>query len=221
MRRIFADYHREIDPSILISSNRADQRIALENLARLKGARFATSNEISDRASYNDMMVKQLASRDEISAKRIYKSVTSFTPSHKLWIRSNHKPAFNVNDGGLLRRICPIPFNVTIPESDRVERYEERLLEEKNAILAWIVEGWIAYREHGMNKPDRVKTALNEYVRECDTLAQFIEENYMVDIAASTPLKSFTTAYNEWLHTNGLRGDQFPPGHGRITKTEL
>jgi len=75
--------------------------------------------------------IKQLCSRDTLTAKRIYCSVMSFQPSHTLWIRSNHKPSFNVHDDGMLRRLALIPFAYKIPNHERVERFEDTLLREK------------------------------------------------------------------------------------------
>lgn len=204
IRRLFGDYHCEIDPFILINSRGADQRLALENIARLKGVRFATSNEIPERASYNDQMIKQLSSRDEISAKRIYQSVTSFAPSHKLWIRSNHKPDFNIRDGGMLRRICPLPFGIQIPAPERIERYEDLLLGEKSGILNWMLEGWNRYRQERIRPfPAAVNSAMSEYISECDTLSQFLQESCQINDMDSVTLKSFTDAFNLWLGSSG------------------
>jgi len=205
LNQIFGNFQQELDSTVLIKSKSQDQRLALENMANLRGIRFATSNEIPERATYNDMIIKQLCSRDTIAAKVIYRSVTPFKPTHKLWIRSNHKPMFNVHDGGMMRRICPIPFAYTIPEAQRIERYEDTLLKEKQGILRWIVEGWELYLKEGMKAvPVMMQNALAEYTQECDTLQQFIEECY-VAAPCDTQLKDFTARYNEWCKENNYR----------------
>jgi putative DNA primase/helicase len=211
LNSVFGSFHCEIDPSIFIKSRVPDQRLLLENMARLKAIRFATSNEIPERATYNDMAVKQLSSRDMINAKVVYQSVSSFKPTHKLWIRSNHKPLFNVRDGGMLRRICLVPFAYKVPVEDQIKNLVDILLRELKGILQWIVEGWILYQKEGLNElPSAMQKALNEYVHECDALRQFIDERYVVldngELTNnSVKLRDFTAAYNAWCKENNYR----------------
>jgi putative DNA primase/helicase len=211
LNRIFGSFHREIDPTILLKTKVSDQRLLLENMASLKAIRFATSNEIPERATYNDMAVKQLCSRDMISGKVVYQSVCAFKPTHKLWIRSNHKPLFNVRDAGMLRRICLVPFAYKVPTDAMIERFEDILLREQKGILKWIVEGWKLYQKEGMKVlPPAMQNALNEYAHECDALKQFIEERCVTDSGDirtdnAMKLKDFTTAYNAWCKDNNFR----------------
>lgn len=210
LNRIFGSFHREIDPMVMIKSKVPDQRLLLENMANLKAIRFATSNEIPERATYNDMAVKQLCSRDMISGKVVYQSVCEFKPTHKLWIRSNHKPLFNVRDGGMLRRICLVPFGYKVPPEAMIERFEDVLTREAKGILKWIVEGWQSYRKEGMRVlPKAMILAQSEYTLECDSLRQYIDEQYVsVDskMQAYVPLKDFTAGYNAWCKENSFRG---------------
>ncbi|GAB1365970.1 hypothetical protein MASR1M36_08410 [Candidatus Cloacimonadaceae bacterium] len=92
--------------------------------------------------TYNDMAIKQLCSLSTITTKIIYRSVFSFTPSHMLKIRSNHKPQFNVFDDGMLWRMALIPFGYKASTDERIERYDDTLLREKSGILNWVIEGW-------------------------------------------------------------------------------
>lgn len=204
--RIFGRFHHEIDSTILINSRHHDQRLALENMANLRGIRFATSNEIPERASYNDLNIKQLCSRDQINAKVVYQSACAFTPSHKLWIRGNHKPKFNIRDDGMLRRICLIPFAFTIPREERKPRFEDDLLKEQKGILNWIIQGWTLYKQEGMNElPASMQAAMAEYTQELDDLQRFIDEECCAGEGFKMPMKDFTTAFNAWCKENSYR----------------
>lgn len=202
LARIFADYHEEIDSNILLHSKNLDQRIILENKARLRGVRFATANELPEKREYDDCVVKQLSSRDQINAKVIYKSANSFEPSHKLWIRANYKPSFNVNDAAMLRRLVLIPFSLQIPVTERIERYEDILLKEKSGILNWIIQGWKNYQKEGLQDCPATRAALDEYRQECDVLAQFIDENCIKMPDIKVILKDFTVKYKDWASEN-------------------
>jgi len=206
LSRIFGDFHVDIDPSILIKSRSIDQRLKLENTANLRGKRLATANEIPEMSAYDDTVVKQLSSRDPIPFKQIYQSAGSFTPSHVLWVRANHKPRFNVNDGGMLRRLLLIPFAHHFPPENRINRYEDILIKEAMGIMNWLIAGWEDYRKNGLGDyPASVSVAMEEYRSECDILTQFIEENYIRIPAASQPLKHVVSRYNEWALQNSYR----------------
>jgi phage/plasmid-associated DNA primase len=112
----------------------------------------------------------------------------------------------------MMRRICPIPFDYTIPEAERIERYEDVLLKEKRGILGWIVNGWKRYKTEGMKVlPPSMQKAMAEYTQECDSLRQFIEEQYVIENGelgmenAAVKLKDFTANYNAWCKENNYR----------------
>lgn len=206
LQYLFGNLHAEIDSTILLKSGLKDQRLYLENADKLRKVRFATTNEIPERSTYNDAALKSLSSRDEMSAKKIYESTSSFRPSHKLWIRSNHKPGFNVHDGGILRRLCLIPFLHTIPLEERVQRYEDILLKEAAGIFNWIIQGWELYCREGMREmPQAMETALREYMNENDTTMQFMTECCESVPGETTKLSEITSKYNEWARENGYR----------------
>jgi len=206
LSRIFADYHVDIDPSILIKSRANDQRLKLENTANLRGKRLATANEIPEMSSYDDSVVKQLSSRDPVPYKQIYHSTGSFIPSHVLWVRANHKPRFNVNDGGMLRRLVLIPFAHHFSAETRINRYEDVLSKEAPGILNWLIQGWQDYRQNGLGEyPASVSVAMEEYRNECDVLAQFMQESYLKLDGTSVPLKNVVSAFNTWAPQNGYK----------------
>ncbi|MDD4223418.1 MAG: phage/plasmid primase, P4 family [Candidatus Cloacimonetes bacterium] len=200
---IFGPYSITVDPAVLTCSklDRSDRNANIK--AQLRGVRFATTNEIAERSMFNDLEVKQLSSRDNIPARPLYQNPFEFTPSHKLWIRSNHKPRFNIDDKGLLRRIVLIPFNHVIPADDVEERYEDTLLKEKSGILNWLIQGWLAYLDEGLKLPPACVSEMEAYVRENDTLATFLEEACEADPNAKVLLKEFTADYNAWARLNG------------------
>jgi putative DNA primase/helicase len=72
-----------------------------------------------------------------------------FNPTHKLWIVCNDLPVVSGSDFGIWRRILVVPFTVTIPEDERDLGLNERLLTEREGILAWLVRGCVEWREKG------------------------------------------------------------------------
>ena len=63
-------------------------------------------------------------------------------------------PALQAIDEGIRRRIVVIPFRNTLTK-DAIDRdLPEKLLEEADAILCWLVQGYYRYTVHGL-KPQK------------------------------------------------------------------
>ncbi len=202
LRRIFGDYHLELDASVLTKSRLDNNGVNMQFKARLKGIRFATTNEIADQSEFNDLEVKRLSSRDQITARKLYHEPCEFAPSHKLWVRSNHKPRFNVTDNALLRRIVLIPFNRYFSEKERVNRYEDVLLAEKSGILNWLLQGWNMYQKEGLALPAVCRKEMEKYVGECDYVARFLSECCLEGCSDKIMLKELRLQYNAWADRN-------------------
>lgn len=205
LSKIFGDFYVEIDPSVFTKSvlDKSDKNA--QQHAELEGKRFATSNEIAEHSVFNELEIKRLCSRDQVTCRKLYGSPRSFTPSHKLWIRSNHKPRFNITDDAMLRRIVLIPFSYTIPLEQRKMRYEDVLLREKSGILNWLLYGWSKYQAEGLTIPESCQHAMREYVDECDILSHFMQECATTDPDAKILLKDLKQSYNYWASENAYK----------------
>src|SRR5262249_16914912 len=63
---------------------------------------------------------------EALKVKRLYADVFSIMPTFKLWVGTNHKPIIRGTDRAIWRRICLIPFTVSIPDWE-----QDRMLMEK------------------------------------------------------------------------------------------
>jgi putative DNA primase/helicase len=87
-----------------------------------------------------------------------------FVPQFKLVIAGNHKPGLRSVDEAIRRRFHLIPFAVTIPPEERDKDLTEKLRAEWPGILAWMIEGCLAWQESGLNPPAAVLTATAAYL---------------------------------------------------------
>ena len=69
-----------------------------------------------------------------------------------------------------------LPFTVTIAEAEMGGELPEKLRAEWSGILAWGVRGCLKWQEKGLEVPETVKKATEEYRREMDVLGEFLEE---------------------------------------------
>jgi hypothetical protein len=76
------------------------------------------------------------------------------------WVISgNHKPSLRSVTEAARRRFNLIPFTVTIPPEEWDKGLSEKLEAESLGILAWMIEGCLAWQESGLAPPEAVTAA--------------------------------------------------------------
>ena len=102
-----------------------------------------TASETEKGRRWAEAKIKMLTGGDRIAARFMRQDFFEFVPQFKLVIAGNHKPSLRSVDAAM--RTHPIPFTVNIPESERDTSLPERLKAEWPGILAWLVEGCLAW----------------------------------------------------------------------------
>ena len=193
------DYATQAAPELLTVGN---DRHPTE-LADLRGKRLVASIEIDDGKRLAEGLVKQLTGGDKVKARYMRQDFFQFDPTHKLFLVANHKPIVRGTDHAIWRRICLIPFDVTIPEAEQDKALPAKLLMELPGILAWAVQGCRAWQATGLNVPDAVKVATETYKNESDIIGSFLDE-YTVNVTdALTKAGKLYKAYSAWCEGNG------------------
>jgi putative DNA primase/helicase len=118
---------------------------------------------------------------------------------------TNHKPLIKGTDYGIWRRIKLIPFTTTITPDKQDKHLEEKLLTEGPGILNWLLEGERRWREKGLDTPQSVSSATEEYRNEMDVLGNFIKECCVQNPNASVRARELFRAYQEWCGENNER----------------
>ena len=137
--------------------------------------------EVDEGQRLAESLVKELTGGDRIRARFMRCNFFEFPPTHHIWLAVNHKPTIRGTDTGIWRRIKLIPFAVSIPDEEQDKALGEKLQAERAGILAWAVQGCLAWQEHGLGEPDEVRQATSEYRGEQDVLATFIAERCEVN----------------------------------------
>jgi putative DNA primase/helicase len=120
-----------------------------------------------------------------------------------LWLAVNHKPRIKGTDPAIWRRTRLIPFVVTIPENERDLDLGEKLKKELPGILTWAVQGCHSWREQGLQVPEAVKRATEDYRDESDSLAAFLQECCEVRSGHEVSKTTLYEAYVEWAKRSG------------------
>ncbi len=175
------------------------------DVARLRGARLALMNETSQGSRFSEAKLKDLTGGDKLTARFMFHEFFDFLPTHRLWIRGNHRPIISGTDEGIWRRLHLVPFNVEIPAAEQDRDLVAKLRTELSGILRWAIEGCLAWRTEGLNPPAVVTNAVREYREESDILGQFLSERCEKSPAAEVRAGEFFHAYKAFVETAGER----------------
>ena len=128
-----------------------------------------------------------------------------FLPVFKLTISGNHKPDIRGTDDGIWRRLLLVPFDVQIPKDERDPALVQKLFEERAGILNWAIEGLLDYLENGLQEPDAVLAATQEYRDESDPVGTMLAECAVVTGSDHDfmPAKDLIEAFQWWLEEKG------------------
>jgi P4 family phage/plasmid primase-like protien len=133
--------------SMTIFRDNQDER-ARPDLLRVLTRRFVYAEEASRSWHLHPDQIKRITGGTHIQARTLHRGtyldvVPRFTP----WLVTNNPPTIEGADGALRRRIVVVPFDVPIPKTEEDAGFRERLAAApgRQAILAWLVEGYAAY----------------------------------------------------------------------------
>lgn len=209
------DYGGEIQPSILLSSKATSAESPTPAIGDLKGLRLAVASETNQAQFFDTGAVKRLTGGDTLVFRKPYaKDFVRFKPSHTLILQTNFRPNAPAEDVAFWKRVHVVPFlrsfvsnpDLENPYQAKIDKdLEEKLRKELPGILRWVVEGAKKYLENGLNPPDCVKNAVDDYRLSGDFIVEFIDEccNTGKDLKVRTT--AFAQALNEWRKLQGYR----------------
>lgn len=144
------------------------------------------ASETDDNAQLHESRVKELTGGDIISARRMCEDFWDFVPTHKIILLTNHKPKVQGSDHGIWRRLKLIPFlrrfwsrskgEMGPVELEADPQLAEKLKTEYPGILAWLIEGCLAWQRNGLGVPPEVIAATEQYRESEDSLAGFLKD---------------------------------------------
>ena len=178
-------------------------------LVTLYGARFALASETDISDALDESKIKMILGDGTITARGMNENFWTFTPTHKFAIAANHMPSIIGQDSGIWRRLAFVPWEVTIPEEERQPEYEKVLYGESSGILNWLIEGLLAYREIGLQIPEKIKVASREVKASSDWLSEFFNETFTTKKKSGMAEESRIRAsqvyelYKKWAISNG------------------
>ena len=202
--RIMGGYTRTAPPSLL-TVRRSDDASPRNDLAALAGARYVSISELQAGDRLDEQVVKLLAGREPISARFLHKEFFEFLPTFTAWLRTNHKPIITGEDHGIWRRLVVLPFDRTFTEGEKDPFLEDKLMEESDGILQWMLEGARMYLTDGLKLSPRIKVEVAKYRSDSDMLGEFLSDKTTPNATAKVNQVQIYTSWRSWCEESGVR----------------
>ena len=148
-------------------------------------------------------MLKQITGGDTVTARFLYHEFFEYRPQCKLFLAVNHRPVIRGTEHAIWRRVHLIPFTVTIPNEEQDKTLGEKLRGELPGILNWAMQGCRDWQEPGLQPPQEVRAATQQYREEMDVLGGFLEACCQEEQNAVTTSKELYQAYCRYCEENG------------------
>lgn len=168
------------------------------DVAALAGMRLVTSSETRESAKLNEARLKSITGGDPITARFLFREYFTFHPKMKLWLAVNHKPKVSDGTFGFWRRVRLIPFTRTFDAQTADPHLLESLKKELPGIFRWGIEGCTDWQNRGLQPPQVVKKATEDYRNEQDAVGLFIAEKCIISDKASATASDLWESFNKW-----------------------
>jgi len=151
---------------------------------------------------------KAITGEDYISAQHKFKEYFSFKPFARLLFSCNNIPKnYSDRSDGFYRRLILIRFDHTIPEDKKDGNLKEKLLLEKDGIIAWAMVGLkrLMERKWKFTETERTRAELASYKADNSSTLAFVEECCTLDPGSEVLREELYNAYHEYCSTVGSK----------------
>lgn len=178
------------------------------SLSGLLGASLIYCDEAPQRG-INEQSLKSMVSGETVLIERKFRDPLSTRIKGKWLVLANHVPAIRDQSEGFWRRWDIVPFDVTVPEAERVPMLAERIIQEElTGVLNWAIEGLMRLLEREMFAPEvpkAMKQVLHRAKVETNSVLSWFEYNDCeLGLDAVIPKVPVYDHYADWCRKNGL-----------------
>ncbi len=167
--------------------------------------RLVVTSETGAGDRLDESLVKDLTGGDRIRARQPHGRNFEFTPTHHIWMATNHLPRITGTDTGIWRRIRLVPFTAAISD-DRIDPHLGiKLRAELPGILNWAIQGCLDWQASGLGSAAVIDAATAAYRDDQDLLGVFLDERCTLDAASIVAAADLYADYRTWAETSGLQ----------------
>lgn len=189
-------------------------------LATLAGRQVNLTDEISSSKAIATDRFKATVTGDPVQAKAIYREPFTFTPRALHVFSANHLPSFSGGvDSGIVRRIIVVPFNRSIPESERIPELAAKIIEHEGDMLVSLALQAAAdvVARGGYTISKKCEAATTQWFKDVDPVAEWFEEGGL-ERHVNTAGILVRELYIRFRQDMDNLGIQYIPGQNRFTQ---
>lgn len=173
------------------------------DVAELFGARFVPASEGEQSKRLAEAKIKNMVSGDPVEGEKKYQDSFTYYPEYKIWLFTNYKPRIVGTDEGIWDKVIFVPFKRYFAPEERDRRLLEKLKEELPGILQWAIRGCLEWQKQGLNVPESLKQATEDYRREQNVLGHFVEDELIENDKLKAACGQMYEHYKGWADSNG------------------
>lgn len=149
---------------------------------------------------------KQLASGDDVEARRIYGSPFSMRNYAKLMFNCNELPKETEQTNAFFRRFLIIPFTQTIPEAERDVNLSKKIIgSELSGVFNWVLDGLKRLlAQEAFTASPLIDNQIEDFRMQSDSVSMFLEEcSYKQSSDNKILLQTLHNEYRNFCLVNG------------------
>lgn len=183
----------------LFTSNAANSSgSASPELMCLAIVRLAWISEWKENQVINEDMVKAFTGGDRKIGRGLYENeMRTIQPRFKLHIPTNFAPVYDASSVAMNKRNRNVPWkNEFVPTREATDRLNAI---DRSEIFTWLVEGaYEYYQTYSVRTCRAITEATLFHIQSLDTVRQFIDERYTINLSIRKPDKYSVTVTQLW-----------------------
>ena len=223
---VIGPYYHVINPSMLTEQKmEPSPNAASEHKYAMMGKRVVVAGETKRGQNIDAGQVKALTGDDDIECRPLFRNTVVFSPTHTLFLHTNHMPTGIGSEFSLIQRLLKIDFPYSYVDYPAAEErkypsmagrfkpkdrtLKDRLMANKPAILKWLVDGCLLWQEHGLKPPADILQSVDELARAEDYLGEYMTDCIIAapdDFTASIKFPKLYSNFLWWWENN--KGDR-------------
>ncbi|RJF81114.1 hypothetical protein D3877_12895 [Azospirillum cavernae] len=204
IRKIFGDYAATIPVGVFLDGKEKKADGPKPSIAKLPGVRLVLMSEPDKGEALSEGLVKEVTGGEPMETRKLNRDPFEFRPEFTPIMVTNHRPIIRGQDVGIWRRVILVPFEVFITPEERDPHILDKLLEEKEGVLNWLLTGLWLWREEGLDPPAKIMAAVEEYKRDQDPLGDFLEAEAAGIQGKRVTATALYAAYAVWCERNAV-----------------
>lgn len=206
--KCLGDHACVIEPEMLLDQGKGRSSAGPSpDTMQLHGRRIVFAEETEQGGKLAAARVKRLTGGGALTGRWPHdKRPITFDPTHLLFLLTNHRPRAGAEEVALWDRLLLIPFNMRFVENPKApnERPQDpdlpkKLEAELPGIMATLVRGCLEFQQLGLRPPASVTAATDDYRKDEDLLAQFLDEECVVGDEIEAKATDLYERFEAWF----------------------